>query len=203
MKEPPVFFEFKGEPFWRSHKLISVVGSRQIAELSKNWMKNQLSLFLQKNDIAVVSGGAIGIDQLAHLVAVKNKKPTIFVLPSGIENKYPNNLIEFEKAEFSPQTCFLSEFESNQRIHKSHFYFRNRLIAALGELTLIVQASLKSGSLLTVHHCLENGKPLLVIPSHPEIIGFEGNLKLIREGAYPITSEQDLLDFWNAEFHAK
>jgi DNA processing protein len=77
------------------------------------------------------------------------------------------------------------------------------LIAALGELTLIVQASLKSGSLLTVHHCLENGKPLLVIPSHPEIIGFEGNLKLIREGAYPITSEQDLLDFWNAEFHAK
>ncbi len=203
MKEPPLFLEYVGNPFWKNSSFISVVGSREISSLTTKWMKSAVTAFLNEADVGLVSGGARGVDQLAHLLSLKSAKPTVFVLPSGLSKMYPENLEAFQTAEFAPLTCFMSEFESEQRIHKSHFYFRNRLIAALGDFTLVAQASLKSGSLLTVHHCLENGKPVLVIPSHPEVLGFEGNLKLIRDGAFPVSTTQDLLDFWFAEFHSK
>ncbi len=199
MKEPPLFLEFRGLPFWKDKKFIAVVGSRQMSGLTEGWLKKHIPDFLRAAEIGIVSGGAAGVDQLAHSLAIKNRHPTIVVLPSGLENLYPPTLEKFLLPAYAPYLCFISEFELNQRIHKSHFYFRNRLIAALGELTLVAQASLKSGSLLTVHHCLEIGRPVITIPSHPEIIGFEGNLKLVSDGAFPVAHSQQLLDFWKAE----
>lgn len=203
MKEPPLFLEYKGEAFWKLSEMISVVGSREITVLTQSWMKTHLASFIESAQTGIVSGGARGVDQLAHFLAVQKQSSTVIVLPSGIGRLYPDNLQNFATPGFEDKVCFLSEFEFDQKIQKAHFYFRNRLIAALGAATLVVQASLKSGSLLTVHHGLENGKPVLVVPSHPEMIGFDGNLKLLREGAYPIQNSQDLLDFWNAEFHYK
>lgn len=204
MKEPPLFLEYRGNPHWLQADFLSVVGSRELSVLTRSWMNQHLPSFLEKtNGVGIVSGGARGVDQLSHLIAAKACRGTVFVLPSGVENMYPDSLSQFEIAEFLPHICFMSEFESKQRIHKSHFYFRNRLIAALGQISLVTQASLKSGSLLTVHHCLENGKPICVVPSHPAVSGFDGNLKLIREGAQIVADASDLLDFWNAEFHSK
>lgn len=203
MKEPPLFIEYRGPALWTQCDFISVVGSRELSEITQRWMKTHLSAFIEESSVGVASGGARGVDQLAHLIAMKSRKPTVMVLPSGLEQLYPLQLNDLVKLGDSQQVCLLSEFENDQKIHKSHFYFRNRLIAALGHLTLVTQASMKSGSLLTVHHCLENGKPVLVVPSHPELIGFEGSLKLLREGAFPVQNFQDLLDFWNAEFHSK
>jgi DNA processing protein len=203
MKEPPLFLEYQGVPVWKQAPMISVVGSREISPLTQKWMKGPLADFVARTGVTTVSGGARGVDQTVHFVSLKQNRPTVFVLPSGLGQMYPETLQDFRREEFAATACFISEFESEQRIHKSHFYFRNRLIAALGHVTLVTQASLKSGSLLTVHHALENGKPVIVVPAHPEHLGFEGNLKLLRDGAYPIANEQDLLDFWNGEFHSK
>lgn len=203
MKEPPLFLEYQGKPFWTQTAFASVVGSRELSPLTQQWMKTNLPAFIEQMSIGIVSGGARGVDQWAHLQAVKCNQPTVIVLPSGLRELYPANLSDFTKGEVADKVCFLSEFEKDQKIHKSHFYFRNRLIAALGNFTLVTQSSLKSGSLLTVHHCLENGKPVLVVPAHPELIGFDGNLKLLKEGAFPVQNFHDLLDFWNAEFHSK
>lgn len=199
MKEPPLFFEYIGEPLWEQIDFLSVVGSREIHSSTEMWMKHNLAAFVNKLKVGIVSGGANGVDQLAHLIAIKNQAPTIFVLPSGLLNLYPKSLEEIREHCMSQGVCFVSEFELHQRIHKSHFYFRNRLIAAFGQLTLVTQASLKSGSLLTVHHCLEMGRPVLTVPAHPEMIGFDGNLKLMFDGAYSIRNFKDLLDFWKAE----
>ena len=202
MKEPPLFLEFMGRPLWLESEMLSVVGSREISDLTESWMKSHLPEFLNYNlqRIGIVSGGARGVDQTSHLIAIKNKKPTVFVLPSGLMDLYPKNLNAFREDYLSgSDICFLTEFETHQRIHKSHFYFRNRLIAALGKMTFVTQSSLKSGSLLTVHHCLEIGKPVLTIPSHPEMHGFGGNIKLMQEGAFMVSSYHDLLDFWMAE----
>lgn len=204
MKEPPLFLEYKGEPFWMNHKCLSVVGTRKAHALTESWLKLQLSDYLQKQiDLekteirpCLVSGGAIGVDQLSHAVAIKNQMPTIAIVPSGLTELYPKNLNAFSDSKWM---CFMSEFEISQKLFKSHFYFRNRLIAALGEMTLVVQADVKSGSLLTVHHALENGRPVLTIPSHPEMHGFAGNLKLLQDGAYLISSGLDLSEFWRAE----
>lgn len=203
MKEPPLFLEYLGPPVWLHSKFISVVGSRSIHPITESWMRLNMTEFLNSANIGVVSGGAIGVDQLAHLISLKDNRPTVFVLPSGLEQLYPKNLLEFQKTFTHSQSCFLTEFELNQKIHKSHFYFRNRLIAALGEMMLVTQASLKSGSLLSVHHCLENGRAVIVVPAHPELLGFEGNLKLLKEGAYPVVNKTDLLEFWRAEIFSK
>lgn len=199
MKEPPLFFEYYGTAIWKQIDFISVVGSREINPVSESWMKQNIKEFLKLKNIGVVSGGARGIDQLSHLIAIKNNIPTIFVLPSGLKQLYPPSLEIFKRDYMNKNICFITEFENDQKIHKSHFYIRNRLIAALGKMTLVVQASLKSGSLLTVHHCLEMGKSVVTIPAHPEMIGFDGNLKLIYEGAYSVRNFEDLHDFWEAE----
>ncbi len=202
MKEPPLFLEYQGPAFWLQNHFISIVGSRELTGLSEQWMKNHLSTFMELSSAGIVSGGARGVDQLSHVLAIKSARPTVMVLPSGLKQLYPPNLKELTQLG-EGYVCLMSEFERDQKIHKSHFYFRNRLIAALGQVTLVVQATLKSGSLLTVHHCLENGRPVSVVPSHPEMIGFDGSLKLLKEGAFLVQNFQDLLDFWNAEFYSK
>jgi DNA processing protein len=201
MKEPPLFLEYIGDPLWCSFNSLSVVGSREIETATATWIKEHLEKFLteSKDVISIVSGGATGVDQLAHFTAIKAGKPTVFVLPSGLMNLYPRGLDKFMKMSSSSPVCFLSEFELTQQIHKSHFYFRNRIIAALGEMTLVAQASMRSGTLLTVHHCLEIGRPVLVIPAHPAMHGFAGNIKLLQDGAYLISNFHDLHEIWVAE----
>ena len=202
MKEPPLFLEYKGEPFWQSHPCLAVVGARKIHTLSENWMNQQLGHYLKMQDVCIVSGGAYGVDQQAHLLSVKNEKPTIVIVPSGLIDLYPKNLTQVFKFLNPELVTFLSEFENHQVLHKSHFFYRNRLIAALGEMTLIIQAEIKSGSLLTVHHALENGRPVLTLPAHPSLTGFSGNIKLLQDGAYLISSSLDLLEFWNGEIRS-
>lgn len=199
MKEPPLFFEYVGSPLWLQHDFLSVVGSRDIGGLTESWMKKNLEEFLRQNSVGIVSGGAHGVDQLAHTIAIKNNRPTIFVLPSGLVRLYPVNLKKIKEYEMNANICFISEFEFDQPVVKTNFYVRNRLIAALGLMTLVTQASLRSGSLLTVHHALEIGRPVMTVPSHPDLIGFEANLKLLHEGAAMIKNSQDLHEIWKAE----
>lgn len=199
MPEPPLFFEYSGPPVWKTSALLAVVGSREINPLSELWMKHHLQEFVRDRRAGVVSGGARGVDQLSHLIAVKNEVPTVFVLPGGLAQLYPRSLEKFRAYGSDRPLCFLSEFEVEQVPHKSFFYFRNRLIAALGRATLVVQASQKSGSLLTIHHCLQMGRPVLTVPAHPELPGFDGNLKLLHEGAFPVSRARDLHDFWLGE----
>lgn len=196
MKEPPLFLEYKGHPFWKSHSCLSVVGTRKMHSLTEGWMKTHLGEYLRHQPVCIVSGGAYGVDQLAHFIAIKQSSPTVVVVPTGLVNLYPPSL----KENFSSDlVCFVSEFEIDQKLHKSHFYFRNRLIAALGEMTFVVQADIKSGSFLTVHHALENGRAIMTLPSHPGLIGFDGNIKLLQDGACMVTSSLDLIEVWKAE----
>lgn len=201
MKEPPLFLEYIGEPYWMQTPFLAVVGSREISPLTERWMQTHLSTFLSGNnpEVGVVSGGARGVDQIAHLTAIKCRAPTVVMLPTGLDNMYPQSLQNWRDHLSGNLICFMSEFARHEKIHKAHFYFRNRLIAALGRATLVTQSTLKSGSLLTVHHSLESGRPVLTVPSHPEINGFEGNLRLLQDGAFLVTSGRDLLDFWKSE----
>ena len=199
MKEPPLFFEYQGVPLWNENRFLAVVGSREISPLTESWMKNQLPEFLRQSGAGIVSGGARGVDQLAHQIALKCEAPTIVVLPSGLKNLYPRNLEDMRALLGDGKICLFSEFEIDQELRKSHFFFRNRSIAAFGGSTLVTQAEIKSGSLLTVHHTLDIGKQVLTIPSHPELIGFSGNLNLLQEGAVSIKDGRALIDFWIAE----
>ncbi len=203
MKEPPLFFEFIGVPFWKDMSCLAVVGARKIHQLTENWMLYHLSDYLEKQPVCIVSGGAFGVDQLAHKISLKKSVPTIAIVPSGLVDIYPQSLKKELNAMNAELVCYLSEFEIHHKLNKSHFYFRNRLISALGDMVLVIQADTKSGSFLTVHHALENGKPVLTLPAHPELLGFSGNIKLLQDGAALISSSLDLLQIWKAENSAQ
>lgn len=199
MKEPPLFLEYKGRPFWREYDCLAVVGTRKIHPLSQSWLKSYFCKYLKVEKVCVVSGGAYGVDQLAHFTSIKEGRPTVVIVPSGLVDLYPQNLATDFNSEL---VCYLSEFEIDQPLRKSHFYFRNRLIAAMGVLTFMVQSDIKSGSFLTVHHALESGRLVVTLPGHPSLIGFDGNIKLLRDGAVMVSNELDLAEIWRAEVFA-
>ena len=119
MKEPPLFVEYIGTPIWAQAELFSVVGSRKLHPLTQSWMQSEFADFLQETNLTVVSGGARGVDQAAHLAAVKMQRPTIVVLPSGLNQMYPSDLSELRDEILFYRGVFISEFEMNQKVHKS------------------------------------------------------------------------------------
>ena len=200
MLEPPLFLEYLGEPVWMSKHILAIVGARKIHPFTDRWLRFEIPLFLEaKPDVAIASGGAMGVDQCAHMTAVKSDRPTIVVLPCGIENLFPANLNSLKKYVLQTGGCFLSEFENDQQVRKHLFFFRNRLITALSRITMIAQAEKKSGSFLTVHHALQNGRTMVTLPAHPMMFEFSGNQHLMREGCFYVLTNKDLLSFWDAE----
>lgn len=200
MLEPPLFLEYIGEPVWLYNHILSIVGARKIHSFTERWMRFEIPLFLEaKPEVAIASGGALGVDQCAHTVAIKSDRPTIVVLPCGLENLFPTNLNSLKKYVLQAGGCLLSEFESDQSVRKHLFFFRNRLITALSPVTMVAQAEKKSGSFLTVHHALQNGRAMVTLPAHPMMFEFSGNQQLIRDGCYYVLTNKDLLNFWEAE----
>jgi DNA processing protein len=199
MLEPPLFLEYLGAPVWKNHSTVSVVGSRKIHALSVDWMKTELGWLVKNTNLSVVSGGAIGVDILSHAISIFENKPTIAVLPSGLSNLYPSEFRRLAPALLRSGGAIVSEFERNNTAHKSHFFYRNRLIAALGGATLVVQAQERSGTLLTVHHALQNGKPVLVVPSHPSLSCFRGNQILLQDGASAVYNGADVFLYLQTE----
>lgn len=199
MKEPPLFLEYKGEPFWLKFQCIAVVGARKMHALTESWLNEHFAKYIEQEKICVVSGGAFGVDQMAHFVSIKQSVPTIVVVPSGLIKMYPPTLKDRLDRLGGHLVCYVSEFEVGQEISRHNFFARNRLIAAFGEMVLVAQADLKSGSLLTVLHALDFGRAVLTLPAHPQMLGFSGNIKLLQEGAFLISTSLDLHGIWRAE----
>lgn len=200
MLEPPLFLEYFGEPVWMTYDILSVVGSRKIHTFTQSWMQTELALFLEeKTNIAIASGGAVGVDQCAHWMSIKASRPTIVILPCGLTKLFPQNLDKLKNYILENGGCLMSEFSYDQQVRKQFFYFRNRLIAALAKVILIAQAERKSGSFLTVHHALQNGRTLVTLPAHPEMSDFSGNLHLMGEGCFHVFTNKDMLNLWEAE----
>lgn len=199
MPGAPLFLSFKGHPAWRWGPCISVVGSRDASSLSHVWMEEHLARFLRQEKPILVSGGARGIDQMAHQLALRNACPTVVVLPSGLGAVYPQNLEAWQDKILEGGGCLLSEYPFYEKMQKYFFHDRNRLIAGLGIFTLLVEARRRSGSLLTAQKTLQLGKSVLVVPGHPCDPSHLGNLDLLSEGATPIRDAVDLGMYFKSE----
>ena len=192
--DPPLVFSYMGSPIWFAEK-ISVVGSRDPSQKSIWWMSQELKRILSSSALVSVSGGAIGVDQIAHQTSIELNLPTIAILPSGLKCLYPQRFSRYVESIIKNKGCILSEFQDDQNVFKHHFSFRNRLIAALGKVSVIVEAREKSGTLITAHRALEMGKDVFVVPGHPLDDNFKGSLSLLKLGAHILTEAQDI-DYW-------
>jgi DNA processing protein len=199
LPDAPLIFSVWGHVTWGERRALSVVGSRDPAFETRQWIEFELSSFLREEKVVVISGGARGVDQLAHASSLRLGLPTLAVLPSGLGNIYPRGFEEMAVEIIKNRGCLISEYGLRRPMHKGHFHHRNRLIAALSVATLVVQANVRSGTMITARHAAELSRPVLVVPGHASDLRFRGGLDLIAEGAQMVRDALDLNIFWRAE----
>lgn len=193
MESAPFTFQYYGRPSWNEQPLLGIVGSREPTELTMEWMKTEAYRFIKDHEsLGIASGGARGVDQVAHQLALASQKPTFAWLPSGLSRIYPDSLRSFTKQILDGGGALLSEFDHDVPLRKHHFHIRNRLISGMVDVLLVPQASARSGTLMTAHTTLELGRPLLVLPGHPLIPSYAGNLELLQFGGVLIRNRSDL-----------
>lgn len=161
---------------------IAIVGSRNCSsygQIQGFKFANELS----KSGITVVSGMALGIDSVAHLAAVKEKGNTIAILGSGFNHIFPKeNEYLFYKI-LNQGGCIISEYPPEEKEQASNFPKRNRIISGLASKVLVVEASRKSGSLITARLAKEQGKEVLAVPNALDVKESKGTNDLILNGA--------------------
>lgn len=160
MKVYPSELYYEGNLELLNRVKVSIVGSRKTSKYSRE-MTHKLSSALAKVGVCIVSGGAMGIDAVAHLGAGASN--TISVLPCGINIKYPavnKNLL----TDIQNNGLLLSQFKENDKARPWSFVVRNELVVALGELLVVAEAELDSGSMRSIEYALSMGKEIFVFP---------------------------------------
>ncbi len=172
--------------------LISIVGPRKISDFGKK-AAFSLSKRLSRAGMIVVSGAALGADTCAHKGALAAKSKTVAVLGCGICYDYlsENRML---REEISKNGCLISEYPPYAEATKYSFPIRNRIISALSMGTVVIEASLKSGSLITARLANEQGRDVFVIPGNPTLDNYKGSNALLRDGAIPLLSAIDIFN---------
>lgn len=197
--DPPLLLSVLGSVDVLNRPGIAVVGSREPGFESMNWMECDFSEFLRRASPVVISGGARGVDQKAHSLALRTITPTVAFLPSGLLAPYPKSMEAWYDDFVQGGGAVVSEYAAWTPMSKRHFHHRNRLIAGLSRMVLVVEARQGSGTLITATRAAEIGRPLLTLPGSVWDPRFSGNLELLSQNATMVVGAQDLLNFWNAE----
>ena len=172
-------------------RAIAIVGTRRADQEALDFAYD-LGRHAALQGVVVVSGGAIGIDRAAHEGAIDGGGQTIVVLPTGLDAPYPRaNHDLFERV--TDAGCLLTEAEDGVAAQRGRFLTRNRLIAALGQSTVVVQAPARSGALSTASVARKLGRPVFAVPASPWDPRGSGNLRLLRSGAKVCVRPADVL----------
>ena len=187
---PPVLF-LRGNVQLLHKPSAAIVGSRHATPQAMRIAKD-FGRALSEQDIPVVSGMASGIDTAAHQGALQAGGGTIAVWGTGIDRIYPpsNKNLAYEIAE---KGLIVSEFPLDTRPFAGNFPRRNRLIAALSQVTLVVEAALESGSLITAKLAAEMGREVMAVPGSIDNPHSKGCHKLIKDGAKLVECLDDIL----------
>lgn len=190
--DPPILLFVRGSFNERDKISISIVGSRSPSVYGK-LAAEKLSSELAKEGITVVSGFARGIDSVAHKSAVDNGTRTIAVLGCGVDVIYPP---EQKKLFFKiiDNGAVISEYPFETPPDAFNFPKRNRIISGLSLGTVVVEASEKSGALITANEALEQNREVFALPGNINAPTSKGTNKLIKEGAVLVQSVNDILE---------
>ncbi len=191
---PPAVLYYKGKLFdCNLEKTLAVVGSRKASYNGREDLKEVLA-GLANTDICIVSGLASGIDTVAHTCAIENNLKTIGVIASGFDFTYPaSNKGLYQNIE-NGYGAVVTEYYPTFEPLKFRFPQRNRIVSGLSYGTLVSEASLKSGALITANLTLEQGRELMCIPGLISNPNTQGIYKLLKNGATLVTESDDILN---------
>lgn len=192
IKDPPILLYVKGALKKDDFLSVSIVGSRKCTEYGRS-IARSTATELAKLGITIVSGLAYGIDTESHKGALDADGRTIAILGSGVDVIYPlSNKTTYN--EIVEKGAVISEFPIGTKPSSFNFPFRNRLISAFSLATLVVEAEEKSGSLITASFALEQGREVFTVPGNISSKLSKGTNMLIKDGATPFLSIDDILE---------
>lgn len=202
IEDPPLVLYIKGNlPDFDSIPAVCIVGPRKVSDFGKK-AAYSLGYRLAKSGITVVSGGALGTDTCAHAGALKSGGKTVLVMGCGILSDYlPEN--EKLRAAVSKNGCLISEYPPRFQASRYTFPVRNRIMSALTLGTVVIEAGLKSGALITARHAAEQGRDVFVIPGSPDKKEYTGSNRLLRDGAKPLLDASDIFNEYIVRFPDK
>lgn len=174
---------------------IAIIGSRNYSQYGKRAAK-EFTAGLAKQNVCIVSGLAKGIDGFAHHACIEAEGKTIAVLGSGIDVLYPKENEELFHDIVEKGGLIVSEYPLGTPPKKQNFPARNRIISGLSEGVLVIEARKNSGTNITVDFALEQGKDVFVVPGNIYANTSNGTNFLIKEGAIPVTSYKDILEYY-------
>lgn len=201
--DPPITLYVKGD--WQAcfdAPCVAVVGSRRCSTYGEN-ASEMLSRDLAANGVCIVSGLARGIDTAAHRGAIAAKGKTIAVLGTGIDGIYPKENAKLVDEILASGGAIVSQFPLNTPPLRDNFPYRNRIISGLSLGILIVEASERSGSLITARLAMEQNREVLAVPGNITSKNSFGTNYLIKSGAKLVQQWQDAVSELPPEIAAR
>lgn len=197
--DPPLVLYYKGRlPDFDNLPVIGVVGTREASAYGLSTAQ-KLGGEITACGGVVVSGMAMGVDAMATHGALTESDYAVGVLGCGVDRVYPAcNAELFRRMERSG--CLISEYPPGTKPDKWNFPRRNRIISGLSCGVVVVEAPVKSGSLITARQALEQGRDVFVVPGNIDIPTFQGSYALLREGAIAVSSGWEILSEYEAVY---
>jgi DNA processing protein len=189
--DPPIVLYVRGRLMAKDKNAVAIVGSRVTTPYGQQTAR-RLAYQLAYVGVTVVSGGARGIDTAAHQGSLSAKGRTIAVLGNGINLVFPPENVElFER--MTAQGAVVTQFPFNRRADKQSFPIRNRIVAGMTMGTVVVEANLSSGALITANMAVENGRQIFAVPGRIDSPQSKGCHELIKKGAKLCEGVEDIL----------
>ena len=192
--DPPKKLFIRGKLPAKRVKTVAIVGTRKPSAYGRE-IATKIASECAKNGIVVVSGLALGIDSIAHRAAIDSGGKTIAVLANGVDKIYPRSHEDLGQKILQTNGAILSEYPNNTPARPWQFLARNRIVSGLADAVVIIEAASRSGTLSTANHALDQGKEIFAVPGNITSPLSAGCNQLIKNGANPLTSVEDLLDF--------
>lgn len=173
-------------------RCIAMVGSRNASSFSTE-ATEQIAEELSNHDVTIISGMAMGIDAAAHIGCLRGSSPTAAVLGTGLDVNYPVENEDIRKRLLDQGGVLLTEYVPGTGPRPWNFPVRNRIMSGLSRAVLMMECQLKSGSIRTIQHALDQGKEVYAFPGKVRTHWEAGAHQLLREGANYFTCAQDIL----------
>ncbi len=192
--DPPYLLYYRGNVEALRIASIGIVGTRECSPYGQQ-VCYQLTRTLSEQGLAIASGLALGIDSIAHSTALECGAPTIAVLGSGLDERslYPPSNRQLARRIAASGGIVITEFPLGTEPLRYNFPMRNRIISGLSLGVLVVEAAIKSGAMITARYALEQGRELFAVPGNILSPISAGPNSLIRDGAIPALSADDIL----------
>lgn len=196
IKNPPKQLYFKGNIDLLKKNIFSIIGSRHGTENGLKQAK-QFASELSMQGLVIASGMAIGIDSAAHRGTIETKGETIAVLGNGLDNIYPKENTDLFKDILKNNGLVISEYPPEVEASSKLFLQRNRIVSGISIGVLVVEASYRSGTSVTARYAYSQGKKVFVLPHEIDKKYGVGTNKLIKEGAFLVTSTEDIMNHFD------